>query len=165
MFDMVQIGGVDLIERTKSEYLQQVGNMGDRVLTEERNWVMQDLADERLLELKKGERLWKIYLFKPASGRATRLEHRIYTKLKGDGRLALATFAVHTPQAGLLVRSGIARVPDLLPEHLDRIIESIRVQTHTGPEEYQEIDLSGMGSLDEQLAYLGKDEGRGQPCT
>lgn len=132
----------------------------NRVAHEVLHDLARDVLDERLLDLKEGERLWKVYLFRPASGRATRLEHRIYTKRKTDGRLALVTFAVHTPAGGQTVRSKIMRVPDLMPEHLDRIIEAIRAQTHAGPGEYEDIDLSEVESLDEQLDLVR--EGGGQ---
>src|SRR5512136_2680452 len=80
-----------------------------------------DLLRDNLLHIEPGDRLWKLYCFWSAEGRATQLRHRIYTKLKTDGRLALVTFAVHTPVAGRSARSNIVRVPDLPIEALDRI--------------------------------------------
>jgi hypothetical protein len=116
--------------------------------------VIRDLTAEQLLPLDDGERLWKLYIFRPASGRATGLEHRIYTKIKPGGNLALVTFAVHTPAAGRAARSGIARVPDMSPDALDHIIDAIRRETQTAADEYAEIDLTRLPSWDEQLAYL-----------
>jgi hypothetical protein len=116
--------------------------------------VLHDIAGDNLLELAPGERLWKLFCIRPVAGRATGLQHRIYTKAKPNGHLGLVTFAVHSPVPGKQFRSGIARVADLLPEALDRIIRAILEQTHTRPEEYTEIDLSEMRSLDEQMVYL-----------
>jgi hypothetical protein len=49
------------------------------------------IAELDLLQLGPGERPWKLYCFRPAAGRATHLEHRIYTKLKaGDDRRLLS---------------------------------------------------------------------------
>jgi hypothetical protein len=120
--------------------------------------VRADLLDENLLHIEPGERLWKLYCFWAAEGRATQLRHRIYTKLKVDGRLALVTFAVHTPVAGRLARSNIVRVPDLPVEALDRIISAIMAQTHTPSEEIDELDLSEIATLEEQLRQIAIDE-------
>jgi len=95
-----------------------------------------------------GERPWRLYIFRPAAGRATRLEHRIYVICKPDGRLVLVTFAVHTPVEGRAVRSGIARVPDLAVSDLDRIIEAIRRQVQAV--EYEEVDLSRLETVKER---------------
>jgi hypothetical protein len=120
--------------------------------------VRADLLGENLLHIEPGERLWKLYCFWAAEGRATQLRHRIYTKLKVDGRLALVTFAVHTPAAGRSARSNIVRVPDLPVEALDRIISAIMAQTHTPSEEIDELDLSEITTLEEQLQQIAIDE-------
>ena len=116
--------------------------------------VLADLSANGPVRLEPDERLWKLYIFRPAAGRATRLEHRIYTKLKASGELALVTFAVHHPQADLVVRSGVAHVPALTRADLDRIIETIRRQTGADNDEYEEVDLSHLGTLSQQLEYL-----------
>jgi len=115
-----------------------------------------DLTRDDLLALGPGERLWKLYCFHATSGGATHLEHRIYAKLKADGRLALVTFAVYTSAGGESTRSGLARVPDLTVAALDQIIEAIRRETSPAPGEYEEVDLSALQTLDEQLNELGK---------
>lgn len=121
---------------------------------EHRRGLLADLVEEDMLRLKPGERLWKLYCFRPKEGRAAALEHRIYTKRKLDGRLALVTFARHAPEPGRVVRSGIARVADLSADILDRIIEAIRKETHLGQDEQEEVDLSMLASLDDQIARL-----------
>jgi len=120
--------------------------------------VRADLLGDNLLHIEPGERLWKLYCFWAAEGRSTQLRHRIYTKLKTDGRLALVTFAVHTPVAGRSVRSNIVRVPDLPVEALDRIIAAITAQTHTPSEEIDELDLSEITTLKEQFRQLANGE-------
>jgi hypothetical protein len=117
-----------------------------------------DLLGDNLLHIEPGERLWKLYCFWAAEGRITQLRHRIYTKLKIDGRLALVTFAVHTPAAGRSVRSNIVRVPDLPVQALDRIIAAITAQTHALPEEINELDLSEIDTLEEQLREIANGE-------
>jgi hypothetical protein len=118
--------------------------------------LLADLVGEDLLELMPDERLWKLFCFASEDGRETGLRQRIYTKLKPDGRLAMLTFAVHSPAPGQTVRSGILKVPDLSIEALDHIIEQIRVQTGASGDEYQEIDLSGVPSLPDQIRRLGQ---------
>jgi hypothetical protein len=120
--------------------------------------VRADLLGDNLLHIEPGERLWKLYCFWAAEGRATQLRHRIYTKLKTDGRLALVTFAVHTPVAGRSVRSNIVRVPDLPVQALDRIISAIIAETKTSSEEIDELDLSAIDSLQEQFRQLANDD-------
>ncbi|MGQ9491044.1 MAG: hypothetical protein ACUVR4_09055 [Anaerolineae bacterium] len=124
--------------------------------------ILADLDDD-LLDMQPGERLWKLYCFRTA-GHATNLRHRIYTKCKPDGRLALITFAVHNPHRARdganghpirkAVRSGIARVPDLTMEDLDRIIAAIRHQVQATAETCEEIDLTRFATLQEQIAWL-----------
>ena len=116
--------------------------------------VLRDLIDDGMLHLQEGERLWKIHIFHSAAGRGTHLEHRIYTKLKADGHLALVTFAVHTPVVGRSARSGVARVADLTPGALDHLIDAIRQETRVGSDEYVEVDVSHLATLPDQLAHL-----------
>ncbi|MCU0501736.1 MAG: hypothetical protein MUC51_08200 [Anaerolineae bacterium] len=120
--------------------------------------VRADLFADNLLHLKPGERLWKLYCFWAAESRATQLRHRIYTKLKTDGRLALVTFAIHTPIEGRPVRSNIVRVPDLPAQALDRIISAIIAQTKTPSEEIDELDLSAIPTLEAQFQRLANGD-------
>lgn len=120
--------------------------------------ILSDLVDQNLLELQPGERLWKLYCFRDAD-HPTGLRHRIYTKKKADGRLALLTYAVHNPPAEGAdandtrpVRSALARVPDLSPADLDRLIAAMRAQA--GSDICEEVDLSGQNQLADQLARL-----------
>ncbi len=124
--------------------------------------ILADL-DADLLDLRPGERLWKLYCFR-AAGHATDLRHRIYTVRKADGRLALVTFAVHNPpqthdghndNATLRpVRSGIARVPDLSVGDLDRVIGAVQRQAHATADICEEVDLTAFSTLQEQVAWL-----------
>ena len=116
--------------------------------------VYEHLAVQDLLELLPGERLWKLFCFRTADGPTASLEHRIYTKCKPDGVLALITFAVQGPVGGPTLRSRIAHVPEISQGDLDHIIDRIRSQTDTSATEYQEVDLSHLPSLSEQWTYL-----------
>jgi hypothetical protein len=125
--------------------------------------ILADLTVNNLLSLGPGERLWKLYCFRTV-GHPTGLRHRIYSKLKTDGRLALVTFAVHNPPdhtgngssstGRRAVRSGIARVPDLSLEHLDQVIGAVRKQAQASSDVCDEVDLSNFETLAEQMAWL-----------
>lgn len=121
--------------------------------------ILNDLRAEDLLELAPGERLWKLYCFR-ATRDTTDLRHRIYTKRKADGRLAMITFAAHNPpnadedggaNGPRVARSALARVPDLAPADLDRLIAAMEAQAGGACEE---MDLSGFDSLEAQWAWL-----------
>ena len=122
--------------------------------------ILADLRAGNLLHMEPGERLWKLYCFR-SPGHATGLRHRIYTKIKADGRLAMVTFVVHNPPSAngsngrerQPVRSNIARVPDLGPEDLNRIITAIR-GVQAAQDTCEEQDLSEFETLDEQLTWL-----------
>lgn len=114
-----------------------------------------DLLADDLLQIRDGERLWKLYCFRSVAGQRAQLRHRIYTKVKADGRLALVTFAVHTPAAGRVVRSNIVRVPDLPVDALDRIIQAILAQTRMAADAFEAVDLSALPSLAAQWDALG----------
>ncbi len=120
--------------------------------------IVSDLIEEDLLELRPGERLWKLYCFQDAD-HPTRLRHRIYTKEKVDGRLAMLTFAVHNPprderdpNEAPSVRSALARVPDLAASDLERLIRAM--QAAAASSACEEVDLTGQRRLDDQLAWL-----------
>lgn len=123
--------------------------------------VLVDLIEHDLLGLIRGERLWKLYCFRKPE-HTSRLRHRIYTKQKANGQLALVTFAAHNPPRengdtggcddAPAVRSALARVPDLSTGELEQLISSLRAQTSA--DVCEEIDLSIYPSLDEQLACL-----------
>ncbi len=122
--------------------------------------ILADLKSGNLLRVEPGERLWKLYCFRSA-GHSTGLRHRIYTKLKADGRLAMVTFVIHNPPSAngsngherQAVRSNLARVPDLGLDDLDRIIAAVR-RAQAAPDTCEELDLSEIRTLDEQLAWL-----------
>jgi hypothetical protein len=123
----------------------------------DRGDILDDLTGEDLLDMQPGERLWRLYCFRTQNDKSN-LRHRIYTKRKPDGRLALVTFAEHNPTqaAGTApaprVRSNVARVPDLSAGDLERLIEAI--QTQAGAQSCEALDLSDQDDLLDQFAWL-----------
>lgn len=126
--------------------------------------ILADL-DADILDLQPGERLWKLYCFHVV-GHATSLRHRIYSKRKTDGRLALVTFAAHNPisekpgengNSGAphqIVRSSMARVPDLSTAELERIIAAVRRESQAAAGACEVVDLTALDTLQAQIAWL-----------
>ena len=53
-----------------------------------------------------------------------------------------------------MVRSGIARVPDLSIENLDQVIRGVRRQAQANSDACEEVDLSHYETLAKQMAWL-----------
>ena len=106
-----------------------------------------------LLRIRKGERLYKFYYFRPIAGRHYHFEYRILTKEKTDGMLEMVSYNFkienNVPQ-----KSSITRVPEISKEQLEDIVRNVRIKTNTGPDEFEELDLSGFSTIDEQIEFL-----------
>lgn len=51
-------------------------------------------------------------------------------------------------------KSSITRVPEISKEQLDQIVQNVIRKTNTDSDEFEEIDLSGYSSIDEQIEFL-----------
>ena len=51
-------------------------------------------------------------------------------------------------------KSSITRVPEISKDQLDDIVQNVVRKTNTGPDEFEELDLSGFSSIDEQIEFL-----------
>ena len=113
--------------------------------------------DNYLLRISKGERLYKFYYFRPIAGRHYHFEYRILTKEKTDGMLEMVSYNFkienNVPQ-----KSSITRVPEISKEQLDSIVRNVRIKTNTGPDEFEELDLSGFSTIDEQIEFLKRQD-------
>ena len=109
--------------------------------------------DNYLLRISKGERLYKFYYFRPIAGRHYHFEYRILTKEKTNGMLEMVSYNFkienNVPQ-----KSSITRVPEISKEQLEDIVRNVRIKTNTGPDEFEELDLSDFLTIDEQLEFL-----------
>jgi hypothetical protein len=113
-----------------------------------------DLTGATLLRLEAGERLWKLYFLRPASGPEERVEHRIYTKEQLDGHIGLVSYTLRMPPEGPPARANLAYAKDIPTDTLNHLIWNVVRQAKLGPEELEIIDLSGVAPLEEQLTYL-----------
>jgi len=109
--------------------------------------------DNYLLRIRKGERLYKFYYFHPVAGRREHFEYRILTKEKTNGMFEMVSYNFKivndAPQ-----KSSVTRVPEISKDQLDDIIQNVVRKTNTGPDEFEELDLSMFSTIDEQLEFL-----------
>lgn len=109
--------------------------------------------DHYLIRIKKGERLYKFYCFRPVAGRHYHFEYRILTKEKINGMLEMVSYNFKI-ENGVPKKNSITRVPKISKEQLEEIVQNVRIKTNTGPDEFEELDLSGFATIDEQIEFL-----------
>jgi hypothetical protein len=114
--------------------------------------------DNYLLRIRKGELLYKFYYFRPVAGRREHFEYRILTKKKTDGMLEMVSYNFKIV-SGVPQKSSITRAPKISKDQLEDIIQNVVSKTNTGPNEFEELDLSMFSTIDEQLEFL-KQQGR-----
>ncbi|MDL1962450.1 MAG: hypothetical protein LWX01_12300 [Deltaproteobacteria bacterium] len=113
--------------------------------------------DHYLIKIGKGERLYKFYYFRPIAGRHYHFEYRILTKEKTDGMLEMVSYNFKIV-SGVPQKSSVTRVPEISKEQLEDIVRNVRIKTNTGPDEFEELDLSGFSTIDEQIEFLKQQD-------
>ena len=117
--------------------------------------VLNELAAGVVLRMEPDERLWKLYFLRPATGRAARVEHRIYTKLQINGRMGLVSYSVGgATQDGQPIRSNLAVVRDIPEDTLNQLIWKVVRQSQIGPDDLEVIDLTRFDSFEAQIEHL-----------
>jgi len=109
--------------------------------------------DHYLIRIKKGERLYKFYYFRPMAGRHYHFEYRILTKEKINGMLEMVSYNFKI-ENGVPQKSSVTKVPKISKEQLEEIVQNVRIKTNTGSDEFEELDLSGFSTIDEQIDFL-----------
>lgn len=113
----------------------------------------QQKQDPYLMRVKRGERLYKFYYFRPLAGRDMHFEYRILTKEKTDGLLEMVSYNFKIVD-GIPTKSAVTRVPEIAKEQLDSIVQNVKRKTNTSSGEFEELDLSRFSNIDEQLEFL-----------
>ncbi|MBW2193865.1 MAG: hypothetical protein JRF27_08780 [Deltaproteobacteria bacterium] len=113
--------------------------------------------DHFLIRIKKGERLYKFYYFRPMAGRHYHFEYRILSKEKTNGMLEMVSYNFKI-ENGTPQKSAVTKVPEISKEQLDEIVQNVMRKTNTSPDEFEELDLSGLSTIDEQLEYLKRQD-------
>jgi len=109
--------------------------------------------DHFLMRIKRGERLYKFYYFRPVAGRHYHFEYRILAKEKANGMLEMVSYNFKI-ENGIPQKSSITRVSKISKEQLDQIVQNVIRKTNIDTDEFEELDLSGFSSIDEQIEFL-----------
>jgi len=113
--------------------------------------------DHYLIRIKKGERLYKFYYFRPIAGRHYHFEYRILTKEKIDAMLEMVSYNFKI-ENGVPQKGSITRVPKISKEQLEEIVQNVMRKTNTSPDEFEELDLTGFSTIDEQIEFLKRQD-------
>ena len=113
--------------------------------------------DNYLLRIRKGERLYKFYYFRPTAGRSDHFEYRILTKEKTNRMFEMVSYNFKIV-SGVPQKSSVTRVPEISKDQLEDIIQNVVRKTNTGPDEFEELDLSIFSTIDEQLEFLKEQD-------
>ncbi len=97
--------------------------------------------------------MYKFYYFRPVAGRSNQFEYRILTKVKKNGMLEMVSYNFKTVN-DIPQKTSITRVPEISKNQLEEIVQNVVRKTNTGPEEFEELDLSRFSTIDEQIEFL-----------
>ncbi len=111
--------------------------------------------DPYLMRIDKGEKLYKLFFFRPIAGRQNHFEYRIMTKEKINGLLEMVSYNFKIVD-GVPQKSSIMRSPEVHKDKMNEIIQNMRISTNTSEGEFEELDLSILGTLEEQIDFLKK---------
>jgi len=59
---------------------------------------------------------------------------------------------------GVPQKSSVTRVPEISKGRLEDIIQNVVRKTNTGPDEFEELNLSMFSTIDEQLEFLKQQD-------
>jgi len=113
--------------------------------------------DHFLMRIKKGERLYKFYYFRPMAGRHYHFEYRILSKEKINGMLEMVSYNFKI-ENGVPKKSSITRVPKISKEQLDQIVQNVIGKTNTDSDEFEKLDLSEFSFIDAQIEFLKRHD-------
>ena len=113
--------------------------------------------DHYLIGIKQGERPYKFYYFRPMAGRHYHFEYRILTKENIHGMLRMVSYNFKI-ENGVPQKNSITKVPKISKEQLEEIVQNVMRKTNTSPDEFEELDLTGFSTIDEQIEFLKRQD-------
>ena len=113
--------------------------------------------DPYLMRINKGEKLYKLFFFRPIAGRQNHFEYRIMTKEKTNGMLEMVSYNYKIVD-GIPQKTSIMRSPEVPKDKMDEMVQGMVQTTNTSPEEFEELDLSQFETLEEQIKFLKKKD-------
>ena len=99
----------------------------------------------------------KFYYFRPIAGRSEHFEYRILTKEKTNGMFEMVSYNFKIVN-GAPQKSSVTRVPEISRDQLEDMVQNVVRKTNTGPDEFEELDLSIFSTIDEQLEFLKQQD-------
>ncbi|MEW6094930.1 MAG: hypothetical protein AB1567_00160 [bacterium] len=111
------------------------------------------MQEGAIINIKKGEKLHKLFIFKPQAGRKFKFEFRVFTKEKKNGNLEMVSYS-YKEIGGVPQKSGVIRGEDVPKKSLDGIINGVKKSTRTADDEYEVIDLTHIKTIEKQIEYL-----------
>jgi len=87
------------------------------------------------------------------AGRREHFEYRILTKEKTNRMFEMVSYNFKIV-SGVPQKSSVTRVHEISKSQLEDIIQNVVRKTNTGPDEFEELDLSMFSTIDEQLESL-----------
>ncbi len=119
------------------------------------NNIPEQKNDPFMLRINEGEKIYKIFIFRPEAGKEQNFEYRILTKEMKNGLLELVSYNFkivdNIPQ-----KYSITRASDIKKEKVKSIISNVMGMTNTSAEEFEEIDLSIFDTIEEQIKFIEK---------
>ena len=119
------------------------------------NNISEQKNDLYMLRIKEGEKIYKIFIFRPKAGKEQNFEYRILTKEMKNGLLELVSYNYkiidNIPQ-----KYSITRASDINKKKIKSIISNVLGMTNTTASEFEEIDLSIFDTIEEQIKFLEK---------
>jgi len=91
------------------------------------------------------------------AGRHYHFEYRILSKEKTNGMLEMVSYNFKI-ENDVSQKSSITRVPEISKEQLDQIVQNVMRQTNTSLDEFEELNLSGFSTIDEQIEFLKRQD-------
>ena len=113
--------------------------------------------DHYLMKIGQDERLYKFYFFRPTTEGNDYFEYRILSKEKPNGMLEMVSYNFKIVD-GVPQKSSITKVPEISKDQLDEIVQNVVRKTNTGPDEFEELNLSEFSTIDEQLEFLQHED-------
>jgi hypothetical protein len=118
-------------------------------------YIPEQKSDLFMLKIDKGEKVFKIFIFRPEAGKEQNFEYRILTKELKDGMLELVSYNFKIiddiPQ-----KYSITRATEITKDKITDIVNNVMEMTNTTSEEFEEIDLSVFDTIKEQIKFLEK---------
>jgi hypothetical protein len=79
------------------------------------------------------------------------------TKEKTNGMFEMVSYNFKIV-SGEPQKSSVTRVPEISKDQLENVIQNVVRKTNTGPDEFEELDLSMFSTIDEQLEFLKQQD-------